>query len=132
MKMREENLDKKKYYMYMLIIGAIWNIIISLLIFLGSFFANPGLNELGLVYYQMFSMVVLLFGIGYYLVGRDLENNHAVISLGVIGKILVFIFMLTYYIMGVVDAMSLVIGIIDFIFAILFIEFLVNFKKIQK
>ena len=132
MKMREENLDKKKYYMYMLIIGAIWNIIISLLIFLGSFFANPGLNELGLVYYQMFSMVVLLFGIGYYLVGRDLENNHAVISLGVIGKILVFIFMLTYYILGVVDAMSLVIGIIDFIFAILFIEFLVNFKKIQK
>jgi len=130
--MREENLEKKKYYMYILIIGAIWNIIISLLIFLGSFFANPGLNELGLVYYQMFSMVVLLFGIGYYLVGRDLENNHAVISLGVIGKILVFIFMLTYYILGVVDAMSLVIGIIDFIFAILFIEFLVNFKKIQK
>ncbi len=116
--------------MYILIIGAIWNIIISLLIFLGSFFANPGLNELGLVYYQMFSMVVLLFGIGYYLVARDLENNHAIISLGVIGKILVFIFMLTYYILGVVDATSLVTGIIDFIFGILFIEFLVNFKKI--
>ncbi len=130
MKMRGENLDKKKYYIYMIIIGAIWNIIISLLIFLGSFFANPGLNELGLVYYQMFSMVVLLFGIGYYLVGRDLENNHAIISLGVIGKILVFIFMLTYYILGVVDAISLFTGIIDFIFAILFIEFLVNFKKI--
>lgn len=130
MKMREENLDKKKYYMYMLIIGAIWNIIISLLIFLGSFFANPGLNELGIVYYQMFSMVVLLFGIGYYLVGRDLENNHAIISLGVIGKILVFIFMLIYYILGVVDAISLFIGIIDFIFGILFIEFLINFTKI--
>lgn len=128
--MREENLDKKKYYMYMLIIGAIWNIIISLLIFLGSFFANPGLNELGIVYYQMFSMVVLLFGIGYYLVGRDLENNHAIISLGVIGKILVFIFMLIYYILGVVDAISLFIGIIDFIFGILFIEFLINFTKI--
>ena len=128
--MREENLDKKKYYMYMLIIGAIWNIIISLLIFLGSFFANPGLNELGIVYYQMFSMVVLLFGIGYYLVGRDLDNNHAIISLGVIGKILVFVFMLIYYILGVVDAISLFIGIIDFIFGILFIEFLINFTKI--
>ena len=128
--MREENLDKKKYYMYMLIIGAIWNIIISLLIFLGSFFANPGLNELGVLYYQMFSMTVLLFGIGYYLVGRDLENNHAIISLGVIGKILVFIFMLIYYILGVVDAISLFIGIIDFIFGILFIEFLINFTKI--
>ncbi len=130
--MREENLDKKKYYMYILIIGAIWNIIISLLIFLGSFFANPGLNELGFVYYQMFSVVVLLFGVGYYLVGRDLENNHAIISLGVIGKILVFIFMLTYYILGVVDVISLFTGIIDFVFGILFIEFLVNFKKIQK
>ena len=130
MKKREENLDKKKYYMYVLITGAIWNIIISLLIFLGSFFSNPGLNELGLVYYQMFSMVVLLFGVGYYLVGRDLENNHAIISLGVIGKILVFIFMLTYYILGVVDVISLFIGIIDFVFGILFIEFLVNFKKI--
>ena len=128
--MREENLDKKKYYMYMLIIGAIWNIIISLLIFLGSFFANPGLNELGIVYYQMFSMVVLLLGIGYYLVGRDLDNNHAIISLGVIGKILVFVFMLIYYILGVVDAISLFIGIIDFIFGILFIEFLINFTKI--
>ena len=123
-------MDKIIYYKYLLIIGAIWNIIISLLIFLGSFFANPGLNELGTVYYQMFSMVVLLFGIGYYLVGRNLEKNHAIITLGALGKILVFIFMLTYYILGVVDVISLIIGIVDLIFGILFIEFLFNFKKL--
>lgn len=100
-------MDRKIYYKYLFIIGAIWNLAISILMFILSFFVNPGLNESDLFIHRGFLNAVMLFGIGYYLVGRNLEKNHAMVSMGALGKILVFGYFLTYFIFGVVDALKL-------------------------
>lgn len=122
-------MDRKIYYKYLFIIGAIWNLALSILMFILSFFVNPGLNEMGLLFHRGFLHAVMLFGIGYYLVGRNLEKNHAMVSMGMLGKILVFGYFLAYFIFGVVDITYFFTGIIDLIFAALFIEFLINFEK---
>jgi hypothetical protein len=123
-------MEKKTYYKYILIIGSIWNLALAIPILLMSFFINPGLSMLGLLYYQAFLWAVILFGIGYGVVGLNLDKNHAVIVLGVIGKILVFLYYLIYFLLGVLDITYVLVGTGDLIFAILFIEFLLNYKKL--
>ena len=50
--------------------------------------------------------------------------------MGIIGKLLVFLFFTINYINGAIVLFKLIIAIGDLIFAILFIEFLLNFKKL--
>jgi len=64
-----KKMDRKIDYKYLFIIRAIWNLVVSILMFILSFFVNPGLNELGLLFHRGFLHAVMLFGIGYYLVG---------------------------------------------------------------
>jgi len=123
-------LDKKAYYKYLFIIAAIWNLMIGIPLLLGSFFGTSGFQALSLMYYQGFLLAVLVFGIGYLMVGLDLENNHLVIILAVIAKALIFLIFLVYYISGDLPLYQMLVGVGDLIFSILFIEFLFNFKKI--
>ena len=97
---------------------------------LGSFFGTSGFQDLSLMYYQGFLLAVLVFGIGYLMVGLDLENNHLVILLAVIAKALVFLVFLIYYISGDLPLFEMLAGVGDLIFSIFFIEFLINYKKI--
>lgn len=69
-------------------------------------------------------------GIGYFMVGLNIDKNHGIVTIGAIAKILVFIFFLAYFSLGVVQIDNVLIGTGDLIFAILFIEFLVNYKKL--
>ena len=73
---------------------------IGIPLLLGSFFGTSGFQALSLMYYQGFLLAVLVFGIGYLMVGLDLENNHLVIILAVIAKALIFLIFLVYYISG--------------------------------
>ncbi|MFX0187774.1 MAG: hypothetical protein ACFE8A_08565 [Candidatus Hodarchaeota archaeon] len=123
-------MEKKAYYKYMLIIGSIWNLALAVPILIMSFFISPGLSILGLLYYQAFLWAVILFGIGYGVVGLNIDNNHALIVLGVIGKILVFLYYMVYFLLGILDISYVMIGTGDLIFALLFIEFLINYKKL--
>ena len=123
-------MEKRVYYKYMFMIGSIWNLVLAIPILIMSFFINPGLSILGLLYYQAFLWAVILFGIGYGAVGLNIDKNHLIIVLGVIGKILVFVYYLLYFLIGILDISYVIVGTGDFIFNILFIEFLVNYKKL--
>ena len=123
-------MEKTVYYKYMFIIGAIWNLAVAIPLLIMSYIITTGLSTLGLIYYQAFLNSVILFGFGYYIVGRDINKNHGIVLLGIIGKILVFIFFLTYFILGIMTIFEVLAGTIDLIFACLFIEFLIKFEKV--
>ena len=115
-------MEKRVYYKYLFIIGAFWcwiGVIILLLI-------NTGLSGETLVYFQTSLLAVIVMGIGYFMVGANLDKNHGIVIMGIIGKVLVFILTLTYYFLGVLNIEYVIIGTVDLIFAFLFLEFLVK------
>jgi len=107
------------------IVGGIWNFVVAAPMFLISFFVVSEFKGASLMYYQGFLCAVILFGIGYILVGLDPNKNHAIVLLGGMGKIMVFIFFLAYYIPGHIKLYQLIIGAGDLIFALLFFRFLI-------
>ncbi len=129
-------MERKKYYKYVFIIGAIWNILVGLIFILTS----PLVDSLmpifnmevppSLVFYHSFFGFVVFFGIGYYLVARDITKNHGIVVLGAILKTYVFILYLIYFVLGYSNFLPILFVIVDLIFACLFVEFLINFKKI--
>ena len=68
----------------------------------------------------------------YFLVGLDITKNHLVVSAGIISKITLFVIYLVFYILGWCGIAMLVVGSIDLVFAFLFIEFYVNYKKLDR
>ena len=80
---------------------------------------------------QLAMSLVFVFGIGYYWVSKDLSKNHDIVKLGIIAKILVFMIFSYHYLTGNMPLLIALCGVVDLIFAILFLEFLMNMKKTQ-
>ncbi|MFX0030859.1 MAG: hypothetical protein ACFE8B_16720 [Candidatus Hermodarchaeota archaeon] len=127
-------MDKVKYYKYLFIVGALWNLILGFLFFVMPVMGDTVYEMTGvevppsLVFYHAFFGVVFSFGIGYFLVARDLNKNHGIVFLGAIAKVFVFVLFLTYFFIGDSNIIPVIFVIGDLIFAILFAEFLINFK----
>jgi hypothetical protein len=123
-------LDKRKYYKYLFIIGAIYAWLAAGSAYIMSYFGTPAFLYESMIYYQGFMFAVIIFGIGYLIVGLNIDQNHGIVLMGIIGKLLVFVFFTIHYINGAIASLQLIIAIGDLIYAILFIEFLLNFKKL--
>lgn len=123
-------MDKKEYYKYLLIVGAMWNLVLAIPMLIMSFLGASGFTGASLMYYQGFFIAVIIFGCGYLTVGLNLDENHGLIFFGVIGKILVFIFFLVYAVQGHIPFYMVLAGVGDLVFAVFFIEFLLNYKKL--
>ena len=78
---------------------------------------------------QLLATCLLLFGLGYYWVGRDLSNNHDLVKLGVIGKTIVFIVCFGHALAGTIPAGLAIPSVVDLLFAALFFEFLVHCRR---
>ena len=128
-------MPSENYYKKMLIFGALWNFIVSSSLLLAIALDLQVWDQFGvtkppsLVWLQGYLMFVFCYGIGYYIVSRNLAENHAAILIGIIAKLTVFIEMLYYLIVGDIGIAVFLIGIGDLIWAILFIEFLIHYKK---
>lgn len=70
--------------------------------------------------------MVFVFGIGYYWVSTDFERNRDIVKIGIITKVLVFVLVSTYFLMGDAKQLGLIPGIIDLFFAALFFETLMR------
>lgn len=77
-----------------------------------------------LIFFRFFMIAVILFGIGYYWVSRDLSANRAVIWLGLVAKLMIFFTFAYYYALGQSSCFSVLICSGDLIFSIFFILFL--------
>lgn len=83
-------------------------------------------NYYALSFYYFMWGSVLLFGIGYYIVSRDILKNQGIILLAIFGKPAFFLYFLCSYIIGRSTFLSLLGGIGDLIFTIIFIMFLMQ------
>jgi hypothetical protein len=110
-------------------IAALWNIGAAIIFGLFNQFLLPlfGMPEkIGSpVWFYQFLGLCLAFGIGYFLASRDLKKYAPIVLLGIIGKTLVFVIGLYWFIRGVPEGgVSLEVFLIfcgDLVFAILFI-----------
>mgnify|MGYP001569965503 FL=1 len=123
-------LDKRKYYKYLFIIGAIYTWLAAGSLYIMSYLGTPVFLYKSMIYNQGFILGVIIFGIGYLIVGLNIDKNHWIVLIAIIGKLLVFVLFTIHYINGVISLFKLIIAIGDLFFAILFIEFLLNFKKL--
>lgn len=123
------------YFKRLFQVGALWNFAAAFeLLFLQKYiFEFLGMGPLAHpMFYQLFCLAVLLFGIGYWLVSRDLARNHDIVRLGVAGKVLVFGFTLYYAAVGSLPWLWVATGFGDLVFAGLFIHFLIVFNKSEE
>ncbi len=129
-------MDKEKYYKWLFIIGAFFNWIVSVS-FLISSIAIPDIFPLfGTVYpptlFFLHALLGLIFvyGIGYFIVGQDIHKNQGCVWLGIISKLSFFAFCLIYFLLGDLTIIIVIFGSFDFVFACLFIEYIINYKKL--
>lgn len=130
-------MERKKYYKSLFFIAAIYNLVVGLLFIALSPLADSLLPMIGmevppsLIFLHAFFGLASFFGIGFYIVAKNIDKNHGIVLLGTIGKLYVFTLFLIYFILGYTNFLPLPIAIGDLIFACLFIEFLISYKKIE-
>ena len=78
------------------------------------------------VCYYLSLLAAVLFGIGYFWVGCDPSQNHAVVAVGAIGKLAVFSLFLFFCARHWVPYGAMAVIGFDAVFAALFIEFLLR------
>ncbi len=76
------------------------------------------------VFYNGFLVAVLLFGVGYHMVGLDPAQNRAVVVLGALGKLAVFALLIGAWLSSEFPRVLAVVASVDLAFAIPFFEFL--------
>ena len=120
-------MNKQGYYKKLFFIAALWNWITSVLFFFTYEYFFPVIGEKvpdSPLFLKQTLGLVFVFGLGYYWVSRDLSNT-AIVKMGAIGKIFVFITLLYYAIFGDHVWITVLPGVVDFIFALFFIQFLI-------
>ena len=125
-------MPKESYYGKMFLIGAIWNWVATLPLIFGYKMILP-LYGMELprypVFLLLFSGLCFVFGIGYYWVSRDLGRNHDIVRLGIAGKLLVFVALSWASLTGQIHPLWISAGIVDLVFAVLFMQFLATVKR---
>ena len=129
-------MDKNTYYKYLFVIGAIWNILASLSFIMTSIFMRSAFPAYGIavpismIWLQSFLFLVANLGIGYFIVSLDIGKNHGIVIIGIIAKLGYFLISLVYFIIGEIGLLTTLFASVDIISSILFIEFLINYKKV--
>lgn len=125
------------FWQKMFFIGALWNISIGLI---GLCFYNFAMrmlfgdqavtdNLLTLIFFRFFMLAVIIFGVGYYIVSRNLWANRAVVWMGLTAKLVIFFTFIYYYLRGQASWFSVFGSSGDFAFSILFILFLYQIRE---
>ena len=129
-------MDKEKYYKWLFMVGALFNWIVSASFFIGSIGIPEIFAVFGTTYpptlFFLHALLGLIFvyGIGYFIVGKDIHKNRGCVWLGIISKLSFFTFCVIYFILGDLAFIIVLFGSFDFVFACLFIEYLINYKKL--
>jgi hypothetical protein len=73
---------------------------------------------------ELFLTLCLAFGVGYVLVGLEIDKNHGLVAIGILGQAGLFTVVAWQWMKGNVYAMALPSGVIDLAFAVAFARFL--------
>jgi hypothetical protein len=125
------------FWQKMFFIGALWNISIGLIglcfydYAIRMLFGSQAItdNLLTLIFFRFFMLAVIIFGVGYYVVSRNILANRAVVWMGLTAKLVIFFTFIYYYLRGQASWFSVFGSSGDFIFSIFFILFLYQTHK---
>jgi hypothetical protein len=128
------NATAARYYRALFVAAAVWNLLalFGVLFVLENSKVRTALGFPGApdnIALQLLASCLLLFGLGYYWVSRDLSRNHDLVWLGVIGKPLVFIVFFWQAVAGHIPARLAAPSMLDLLFGVLFAEFLLRYGK---
>jgi len=91
-------MDKEKYYKYLFLLAACYNILNALIFIVVSLLKDPAIFTLfgvlmpnSMVWLQLSLLFILIFGIGYLIVAMDLSQNHGIVITGGMAKVVFFI-----------------------------------------
>ena len=125
-------MPKQAYYRKLFFYGAIWNWAAAGTFIIGYKMLFP-IFGMPLPAYPVFFLLFLglcfVFGLGYFWVSRDIDNNHGIVMMGIWGKLLVFAGLLWASVSGQIHVVLLGAGIVDLLFAVLYLEFLSTAKR---
>src|SRR5262245_43501963 len=109
-----------------LLAKGVYNIAVSLvlLIWAKQLLLLMGIPAGNPAYPQMFLLLCAAFGVGYVIVGLNVDSNAGIAVMGIIGQLSVFAVVLCQWLAGAVYALGLVSGVIDLVFAVAFAVFL--------
>ena len=130
-------MNKKKYYKIVFLFGGVYNIIGLILlgilpIFINSIFPFFGItNPASLLFVHIFVVIIASFSVGYFMLFKDISKNHGLVLTGAIGRAATFIVVVIYLILGYCNWIFLLLLSADILQAALYVEFLVNYKKLQ-
>lgn len=129
-------MEKSVYYKWLFIIGAIFNWIMAIVFTLISIFFYSTIFSLfgcaappTLFFVHSLLGLIAVYGIGYFIVGLNINKNRGIVYLGIISKLAFFSYCLIYYLLGDLKVIIVILGSFDFIFACLFIEFLLSWRE---
>ncbi len=127
-------MDKNSYYKNMFLVAALQNWILAVVFILLSILSPSSVGDFGMdippTWFptHLASFLAFLFGLFFYVTGRNLEKYHGLAPIFVLEKVGAFIIGLLYILIGEMNAAGLVIGIGDLIFGILFFEYWLKFE----
>lgn len=120
-----------RFYRLLFLAAAVWNVLsaAAVLFLLTSLkfrseMGYPG--QVDTISLQLLATCLFVFGVGYYWVSRDLTRNRDLVRLGVIGKPLVFLIFLDHALTKEIPASLVAPSVVDLLFGVLFLEFLVR------
>ncbi len=124
-------MTKEYYYKNLFRAAAIWSWLISVSAYIGNasdekiFRSIMPQMEPAFVF-DMAILPIFLFGFAFWWVSRDLRENHAVVVVGSIGGILAFVSIAIRALTGDISYFLIPVGVVDLIFGILMLEFLLR------
>jgi hypothetical protein len=103
-----------------------YNIVVSLVLLVGAEKLLPlmGAPAGNPAYPQMFLLLCLAFGVGYVMVGLNIDSNAGIVVIGVLGQLSVFGVVILQWQAAAVYNPALLSAIIDLLFAVAFAVFL--------
>ena len=110
----------------MFLFKGVYNIAVSLALLICSSQLLPlmGVPAGNPAYPQMFLLLCLAFGVGYFLVGLDVDSNAGIVVMGILGQLSVFGVVAIQWFAGAVFWPALVSGTTDLLFGLAFAVFL--------
>ncbi|MBN1385795.1 hypothetical protein JW968_02330 [Candidatus Woesearchaeota archaeon] len=124
--------DKEGFFKALFLVAAIYDVILGLLFF---FFYKPAYAYFNItlpvypMYLQMAAAFVIAMGVGYYFVFRNLYRNIDLVKLGIVYKFVYSGLTGYFYFADLANVTFFWFAIIDAIFLLLFVWFLVHASK---
>ncbi len=120
------------FFIRMFTLAGLWNAGIGLtgIFFTGFsidlfFRSDPAAMEfVGVLMFRLFMVAVMIFGVGYYIVSRELMLNRGIIWLGLTSKITLFVLFMFFFITGRATLIAALAVTGDFLWSILFLLFI--------